>query len=290
MRNLVDAGHIAPGVVDNRSIIEVEPEEIGNGQAHFFAGIGVWSYALRLAGVPDDAPIWTGSCPCQPFSAAGQRRGALDERHLWPVWFRLIEQRRPAVIFGEQVASPSGRAWLAAVRADLETLGYAVGGSDLCAAGAGSDNIRQRLFWVARARVADANGERLSRERTARLHGEGQRRDDPYGRGSAGIGMGDAHDAGPQGHGRPVPVVREIGLEAAQRHGSQAVFQLPPVERWWVECDDPVRGRLVRPCEPGTFPLAHGTPARVGRLRAYGNAINARLAAVFVKAALEASP
>ena len=72
LRNLIAAGDIAPGDVDERSITEVRPDDLrGYTQCHFFAGIGGWSAALRLAGWPDDRPVWTGSCPCQPFSAAG---------------------------------------------------------------------------------------------------------------------------------------------------------------------------------------------------------------------------
>jgi DNA (cytosine-5)-methyltransferase 1 len=66
---LADAGHITAGRVDARSIAEVQPADLdGSAQAHFFAGIGAWSYALRLAGWDDARPVWTGSCPCQPFS------------------------------------------------------------------------------------------------------------------------------------------------------------------------------------------------------------------------------
>lgn len=51
LRRLIDAGHIAPGVVDTRSIEDIHPAELhGFTQCHFFAGIGVWSRALRLAG------------------------------------------------------------------------------------------------------------------------------------------------------------------------------------------------------------------------------------------------
>lgn len=150
LRNLIAAGHIAAGEVDERSIVDVSADDLrGFKQCHFFAGIGGWSYALRLAGWPDDKPVWTGSCPCQPLSVAGQRKGHADKRHLWPAFFRLIAECKPAIVFGEQVASKDGREWLAGVRADLETLGYACGAADLCAAGAGSPMSGQRLHWVA---------------------------------------------------------------------------------------------------------------------------------------------
>ena len=146
LRNLVAAGQIAPGDVDERDIREVSADDLdGYQQCHFFAGIGGWSYALRLAGWPDDRPVWTGSCPCQPLSGAGRRQGPADARHLWPAFHRLIAERGPAVVFGEQVAGRLGREWLAAVRADLEHLGYAVGAADLPAASVGAPHIRQRL-------------------------------------------------------------------------------------------------------------------------------------------------
>src|SRR5690606_12736770 len=104
LRNLIREGHIADGEVDTRSIVDVAPSDlVAFAQCHFFAGIGVWSHALRLAGWPDDRPIWTGSCPCQPFSAAGKRKGTEDERHLWPVFYRLIAECRPPIVLGEQV-------------------------------------------------------------------------------------------------------------------------------------------------------------------------------------------
>lgn len=97
LENLVAFGCIAPGDVDRRSIVDVQPNDLkGYTQCHFFAGIGGWSQALKLAGWPSDRPVWTGSCPCQPFSAAGQRKGAADERHLWPEFHRLIaDNARP---------------------------------------------------------------------------------------------------------------------------------------------------------------------------------------------------
>ena len=125
LRELIKAGHIADGVVDTRSIEDVTPGDInGFTQRHFFAGIGGWSLAMRMAGWPDTRPVWTGSCPCQPFSAAGKGAGFADERHLWPAFFHRIEQHRPSAVFGEQVASPDGLAWLDLVHADLEAARY----------------------------------------------------------------------------------------------------------------------------------------------------------------------
>jgi len=136
LRNLIDAGELPPGDVDERSITDVQPEDLdGYVQSHFFAGIGGWPLALRLAGWPDGLPVWTGSCPCQPLSSAGKRRGHEDERHLWPIWFRLIRECKPPVLFGEQVASKDGLEWLDGVLADLESAGYACAAADLCAAG-----------------------------------------------------------------------------------------------------------------------------------------------------------
>jgi DNA (cytosine-5)-methyltransferase 1 len=153
LRSLIADGHIAAGVVDERSILDVRPYELsGFTQQHFFAGIGGWSHALRLAGWPDSTPVRTGSCPCQPFSVAGEGKGEQDERHLWP-WFRdLITFGEPTVTFGEQVAGAMGIDWMDNVSADLEGRGYEVGAAVLPACGYGADHERKRLFWVAHAR------------------------------------------------------------------------------------------------------------------------------------------
>jgi len=141
---------LAEGRIDNRSITTIKGDEVAQyKRCHFFAGIGGWEYALQLAGWPEDEPVWTGSCPCQPFSVAGCGRGEADERHLWPQFFRLINECRPTTIFGEQVAGKRGLGWLARVLADLDSIGYATAAVDLPAAGVGSPQIRQRLFWVA---------------------------------------------------------------------------------------------------------------------------------------------
>ncbi len=177
LRELIAAGVIAPGIVDERSIEDVLPSELmGYAQCHFFAGIGIWSYALRQAGWPDDRPVWTGSCPCQPFSAAGKRAGTADERHLWPAFYWLISQCKPHVVFGEQVSSKDGLAWLDLVYSDLEAAGYTCGPLDLCAAGVGAPHIRQRLFFVAYAEDCDGWGGISGTEAGARSNDERGRR------------------------------------------------------------------------------------------------------------------
>ncbi len=268
LRNLIAAGHIAPGDVDERSIKDVAAEDLRPYvQCHFFAGIGVWSHALRLAGWPDDRPVWTGSCPCQPFSSAGARLGTADERHLWPDWFNLIRERRPSVIFGEQVEAAVNHGWLDLVQADLESEDYACGAVGMPAAGVGAPHIRQRLWFVAN------NNKR--REWDSRVGWNTQRGAEHAG--DAGVGLvGDADDARLEGHGR-------YGL--GDRPGVQRCDSAP-AGFWsradWIACRD---GK-ARPVEPGTFPLAHGSTARVGRLRAYGNAIVPQVAQALIEAYL----
>jgi len=279
LRNLISAGHIAPGDVDTRSIEDVKPDDLKPyTQCHFFAGIGVWSYALRRAGWADDRPVWTGSCPCQPFSAAGKGGGVADERHLWPALHWLISQRQPPVFFGEQVASKAGLGWLDLVSADLEGTGYACGAVDICAAGIGAPHIRQRL-WIAAERLADADDSLLEgRERLEcppeRIAWEGRmagRLADATDAGRERRRSGEACDGGDATRVEPERL-RDAG-GAGKDHSVRR-------DADWLFCRD---GRW-RPVESGASPLAHGAPSRVGRLRAYGNAIHAETAEAFIRA------
>lgn len=295
LRELIKAGHIAPGIVDERSIEDVRSEDlVGFTQCHFFAGIGGWSYALRLAGWPDDKPVWTGSCPCQPFSAAGKGEGAADERHLWPAFFHLISQCKPNVVFGEQVEAAINHGWLDLVQADLEGEGYAVGVVGLPAASVGAPHIRSRLWFV-----ADRDASRRGAGRPSEAgDGRDKTRIEFAGLRAAG-GLGNAEPEGFQEQRRPPGVSREtpdatawqtvVGTGAsvsAVEHAQGEQVGLPgctwfdgrPAD--WLPCLD---GKS-RPVEPGTFPLAHGVSARVGRLRGYGNAIVPQVAAEVIKA------
>ncbi|MBS4049404.1 MAG: DNA cytosine methyltransferase [Alphaproteobacteria bacterium] len=335
LRNLIAAGHIPAGDVDERSIADVHPIDlVGYTQCHFFAGLGGWAYAARLAGWPDNKPLWTGSCPCQPFSAAGKRKGTADERHLWPEMRRLIAACRPVVVAGEQVASKDGRVWLAGVRTDLEDMAYGVWAADLCAAGVSAPHIRQRIWWLADTdsvvvqgqsptgqqsfdesdngigRMANANGS-LGQQGCTVDGGWNSRSDALEGSGSggggvfSGLGFTDstrresgqsttettrhrdsAISAGSTGVAQPARL-GNTDEPRSQGWGERLIkcpHQWPPgTPNFAVLCTDGKARRF----EPGSFPLAHGVSARVGRLRAYGNAINPWIAAEILGAYLD---
>jgi DNA (cytosine-5)-methyltransferase 1 len=161
LRTLIAAGHIAPGEVDERSIADVGADDLrGFTQCHFFAGISVWSHALRSAGWPEDREVWTGSCPCQAHSSAA--RGRHIEPDWWPEWRRLIAARRPREVLGEQVAA--ARDWLAGVRADMEGMAYAFGASNLPAIAVGADHLRPRIYFAGHADSHGESGVRVDEE------------------------------------------------------------------------------------------------------------------------------
>ncbi|WP_163293683.1 DNA cytosine methyltransferase [Enterobacter hormaechei] len=334
LRNLIAGGHIAPGEVDERSIEDVTPDDLrGFTQCHFFAGIGVWSHSLRLAGWPDDKPVWTGSCPCQPFSASGKGDGFADERHLWPHFFHLISERRPQHVFGEQVASGNANAWFDLVQADVEGMGYAFGLVPFPAAGIGAPHIRERAYWVAHAcsehesatgnqtgiaacrrscevdGLADASSERceridplLQREEPGRFSESMSEASGVRNASSVANSNGERSQRERENSNqerREGSDVRQTGLRCGTGFSSTLEVNGFWRDADWLLCRD---GKW-RPVEPGTFPLVDGAAARlgrvepgvarvassnrVGRLKGYGNAINAQAAAEFIRAYLE---
>ena len=282
LRNLITAGHIAAGDVDERSIIDVKSDEIRKyKQCHFFAGIGGWSYALRLAGWPDDRPVWTGSCPCQPFSAAGKGKGGADDRHLWPYWFNLIRECKPATVLGEQVAAAVGWGWLDAVFADLEGEGYAAGAAVLPACSVGAPHLRQRFWFVAHSQRYAAQQGRLAVQPAkgaatpaSGAHAQSRRRNVPS-------KLGNTIKPRLEGHGGHDDNGDQPGWISTQPAGP--VTQTGWADLIWLNCTD---GK-ARPTQSGLFPLAHGIPGRVGRLRAYGNAVVPQVAETFIRAIME---
>jgi DNA (cytosine-5)-methyltransferase 1 len=352
LRALIAAGHIADGVVDERSIEDVHPPTSGasrNATSSPASGSGPTPFAAP------DGPTTDlfGPVPVRANLSARQAKalGFADERHLWPAWHTSSASAALCASLESRL-----RAATASLGSTLFTLTWKmrvtpVGAFDLCAAGVGAPHIRQRLFFVADDHGAGRS--KLGRGRV--LHGErAPQRDDADRCGADGL-MADSHgrhagaerqqrrgehrlqparrrsvllgDAGDEGlaqrigfHGVPGGASGADAGEAAFGAGFHAgeLAHAGQVKRgrwphepqpgcadsrerdeaaihdqrrsgarfWdacdWIECRDGKR----RPVEPGTFPLAHGAPARVGRLRAYGNAIVAPLAAEFVRATL----
>jgi DNA (cytosine-5)-methyltransferase 1 len=276
LRNLIAAGLIPDGEVDERPIQSVTGSDLGQfGQCHFFAGIGVWPLAASLAGWPDNRELWTGSAPCQPFSVAGKGKAQADDRHLWPHFFRLIRERRPAVVMGEQVAAAVGKHWLDGVFADLEGEGYACEAAIVPACAVNAPHRRDRVWFV-----ADASSS--VRERNAGGFPTPQ------------AGVGSAH--------------RSVDGDLHQRfeHAGEAPFVTALADtdsrygHWWSgplqvgrNC---IEGEIARGSrkqraqwriKPGLPLLADGISGRVGRLRAYGNAIVPQVAAEVIGAYLD---
>ncbi|MGL5736935.1 MAG: DNA cytosine methyltransferase [Beijerinckiaceae bacterium] len=324
LRELIENKLIPEGVVDERSITEVQAKDLkGFTQCHFFAGIGGWPLALQLAGIPATTGLWTGSPPCQPFSAAGKQLGQYDPRHLAPVFLNLIGQCRPAILFGEQVAPAIAKSWMCDLQTHLEGEGYAVGFAVLPACSVGAPHKRDRLFFGAH-RLADGDDDRQQSGSRRRRGGESPcQGDDVGGRGTpdkladtdgkqrngsrdersrrrieSANGSGDrsvAHTDSERfqrerrdsdSQGREGPDFRQAGL--LDGAGAENNTANPGHGFWsdadWLGCRD---GKF-RPVESGTFPLANGIPARVGRLRGYGNAIVPQVAAEFIKAFMAA--
>jgi DNA (cytosine-5)-methyltransferase 1 len=315
LRRLIELGLIAPGDVCDRSIRQLQPEDLaGYTQVHLFAGGGLWSLAARMAGWPDDRPLWSASCPCQPFSQAGRRAGTADERHLWPDVARLVSALRPDIIVGEQVAGAAGYDWFDGVASDLEREGYTAEAHDIPAAAVDAPHIRQRLYWCA---VADALGVgwregraehelRSGRHSAAGDHApivgladakgsvsgsglceiraeqDGCFTSDDHG----GVSMGDSFKSGLEGHS---------GNGDREGRRSEQDRPTPPADVgcrrngsfWsdheWIICHD---GKARR-TKPGLRLLVNGMAGRVSLWRLVGNSIVPQLAAEFLKAVME---
>ena len=299
---LIADGSIPPGDVDERSITDVTATDLlGYTQCHFFAGIGGWSLALRLAGWPDNRPVWTGSCPCQCFSTAGKQRGFADERDLWPVFADLIRQCRPECVFGEQVENAIRHGWLDRVYADMEREGYAVGAHVLGAHSVGAPHRRYRLYWGA-VSVADNASEQYERRGEAR--GVGERSEERLADGGADMRVADRDKPGLEG----LCGSAECSAECAP--GADGLASLSPWSDWCgIYCRDgkvrriPAESLLLRMAdglpqgvdgsglagisEDGGFPLTTKKEGRAMLLKGYGNAIVPEVASEFIGAFME---
>lgn len=142
--------------------------------------------------------VLTGGFPCQPFSVAGQRKGADDNRYLWPEMLRVIRETRPLWIIGENVAGITNMVQpgsetdvetksdqdeenyketileqeyiINTICDDLEREGYSVQPIIVPACGVGAPHKRYRIWFIA-SDCSDARVEGLRQGREDKIHG-----------------------------------------------------------------------------------------------------------------------
>ena len=105
--------------------------------------------------------IITGGFPCQPFSVAGKQAGTDDDRHLWPVMFRIIQELTPRWVIGENVKGLTNiqdGVVFETVCSDLEGAGYEVRAFNIPAAGVGAPHRRERIWIIASLVNANSDG------------------------------------------------------------------------------------------------------------------------------------
>ena len=221
---------------------------------------------LRSDGVPR-IDLLTGGFPCQPFSIAGKRGGAADDRHLWPQMRRLIAETRPRWIIGENVAHFIPLA-LDACLSDLEAEGYEAWPLVLPACAVGAPHRRDRVFIIAFREDIDRNGRQTSLSSLSRavadsngfqleqlsplVNPEGTSSKPARASTIGGAGTIAGTGAGEQRENLPFQS-RTAGAERRRNDEANS-------GDWWA-------------IEPAVGRMAYGIPRRLDRLRSLGNAV-----------------
>lgn len=278
LRNLMKAGLIMSGHVDERSISDVQPDDLaGFIRCSFFSGIGGWDLSLQLAKWPETREVWHGSPPCQPFSVAGKGGGADDPRHLWPDFFRLISARRPVAIFGENVAAAIGKGWIDGVLSDLEGIGYSARAFSIPACATNAPHRRDRLWFVAGYGImADSDhAERradMANRNDFNWNGPGRQKE-ANNIEERGSWNNSAWIVGPDGKARRVGMrVRGLSNGLSESMARLRAGQADQEEYEMIPL------------------LAHGERGRAAKLRGLGNAIVPAIGAEIIKAWMECYP
>lgn len=204
-----------------------------------------------------------GGFPCQPFSLAGKRAGADDDRHLWPEMLRIIREVQPRYVIGENVAGFVNME-LDNCLSDLEAIGYACGAFVIPACAVDAQHRRDRV-WIIATNMVNASSQsgrsREPREGSGRLGmerpvlAEAGRQEAPDQSGGSGKNVPNAASALEQGRGLPGGVSEE---HLKSNSGSTDSGRPAPC-KW-------------KP-EPGVGRVVNGVPRRMDRLKSLGNAV-----------------
>ena len=209
--------------------------------------------------------IISGGFPCQPFSVAGKRRGAEDDRYLWPEMCRVIAELRPTWVVGENVAGIVNMA-LDTVLSDLEAQGYAARTFIIPACGVGAPHRRYRAAIV--AYHANSTGEQRRKEQ--KILGQKQNSNaericqtvaycEVSGKRGLSIQQGQSQQENIDAvwSGETMANTDSNGCGRQQRRQNA---QQPADGSWWA-------------AEPRVGRVANGIPNRMDRIRCLGNAV-----------------
>ena len=129
----------------------------------------------HLSADPGSADVVCGGFPCQPYStaSAGKRKGAEDDRALWPEMRRLVQEAKPTWVIGENVAGFVGMDFERVV-SDLESDGFEVFAPEIPAAAVGADHQRARI-WIIGYSDKNRQSRRALHDETSRLRYSGPR-------------------------------------------------------------------------------------------------------------------
>jgi DNA (cytosine-5)-methyltransferase 1 len=244
------------------------------------------------------ANVISGGYPCQPFSTAGKRGGAEDDRHLWPEMYRIIKAGRPEWVVAENVAGHISMG-LDTVLSDLECAGYAWWTFVIPACALDARHRRDRV-WI----IANAKDERTLRGsgEVSQAHGrqdsgllseldntvDSQTLANANGIGREGRNSGRGIAANEDGASARSEAGRSIQSDAAANPIGGQRSQRGKIGRmgWEEQIPWPRVGPLTS--EPLVCRGAHGIPSRMDRLKSLGNSVVPQIPELIGRAILQA--
>ena len=216
--------------------------------------------------------IIAGGWPCQPWSQAGQQRGAADDRDLWPEMARLVAELQPKWVIGENVRGfVSQSMGLKRSLSDLESLGYQAAPFVIPACAVDAPHRRDRVWIIAHANVdGEPDGTVNEKPRSGQLVANA----DSKRRNWSAAEYGPCRREFVTGNGEAVGDTNRSDCSGFNVSRFKGQARLAFRSRWAVE--------------PDVCRVAYGVSNRVDRLKALGNAVVPQVVAQIGRAILAA--